>query len=210
MAYNFDAVQGKAIISTGLEISAYPSTLSAWAYANSDTIAMAVMSWIQAAGGHGFRILFAGQAAGDPVRFSMLDPLAKNSDKTSPGFIINNWHHVCFVCTSATLREVYVDAVAGASNTTSGTPANLSRVQIGVYSAGQYFTGNISDVAIWSAALNTSEINSLAKGFSAKKIRPQSLEYYVPLVRNLYEYTNKPTLTNQSTATVSTHNRIYS
>jgi hypothetical protein len=210
MAYNFVTASSQFISSTGLNISVYPVTLSAWAFGNSDTIAIAIMVWLQSATTQGFRILFAGQAVGDPVRFVTSSTVLSSTDKTSPGFTINTWHHVCFVCTSATLREVYVDAVAGTSSTTSNTPTNLTRVNIGCFDNNQFFSGNISDVAIWSAALNTGEINSLAKGFSAKKIRPQSLEYYVPLVRNLYEYKNKPTLTNNNSATVATHNRIYS
>jgi hypothetical protein len=211
MAYNFVRDSSQSISSSGLDISVYPVTLSAWAYANSDTISMTIVAWLQAATNQSFRIIFQGAVLGDPVRFNLvIPPFPFFSDKASPGFTINTWHHVCWVCTSSTLREVYVDAVAGASNTVNRTPTNLTRVTIGSQATSQYFTGNISDVAIWSAALNTGEINSLAKGFSAKKIRPQSLEYYVPLVRNLYEYKNKPTLTNNNSATVATHNRIYS
>jgi len=209
MAYNFITGSSQSISSSGLNISVYPVTLSAWAYATSDTITMTAIAWLQAATVQSFRILFAGAGVGDPVRFSLLTTFLSASDKVSPGFVINTWHHVCFVCTSSTLRETYVDGVAGASSTVDNTPTDLTRVTIGSQGNVQYFTGNISDVAIWSAALNTSEVNSLAKGFSAKKIRPQSLEYYAPLVRNIYEYTNNPTLTNNNSATVATHNRIY-
>jgi hypothetical protein len=210
MAYNFITGSSQSISSSGLNIPVYPVTLSAWAYATTDTVTMTIMAWLQAATTQSFRILFGGAIAGDPVRFSLLTTFLSFSDKTSPGFTINTWHHVCYVCTSSTLRETYVDGVAGASSTTNNTPTNLTRVTIGSQANVQYFTGNISDVAIWSASLNTSEVNSLAKGFSAKKIRPQSLEYYAPLVRNIYEYKNNPLLTNNNSATVATHNRIYS
>jgi len=210
MAYNFVRASSQNISSTGLSIPVYPVTISAWAYATIDTVAITIVAWLQATTTERFQILFAGQAAGKPVRFNLVTSLVSSSDKTGPGFTINTWHHVCFVCTSSTLRETYVDGVAGASNTVNNTPTNLTRVTIGSFATSQYFDGNISDVAIWSAALNVGEINSLAKGFAAKKIRPQSLEYYAPLVRNIYEYRNNPTLTNNNSATVATHNRIYS
>lgn len=210
MAYNFVAGNSQSISSTGLNIPVYPVTLSAWAYANSDTIVMTIMAWLQQATTQSFRMLFAGNAVGDPVRFSLLTTFLSASDKANPGFTINTWHHVCFVCTSSTLRQGYVDGVAGATSTVSNTPTDLTRVTIGSQGNVQYFTGNISDVAIWSSALNADEITSLAKGFSAKKIRPQSLEYYAPLVRNLYEYNSSIALTNNNTSTVTTHNRIYS
>ena len=210
MAYNFITGSSQSISSSGLNIPVYPVTLSAWAYGTTDTITMTAIAWLQAATTQSFRILFAGAAAGDPVRFSLLTTFLSTSDKTSPGFTINTWHHVCYVCTSSTLRETYVDGVAGASSTVDNTPTNLTRVTIGSQANVQYFTGNISDVAIWSSALSVGEITSLAKGFSAKKIRPQSLEYYAPLVINIYEYTNNPTLTNNNSSTVTTHNSIYS
>jgi hypothetical protein len=63
-------------------------------------------------------------------------------------------------------------------------------------------------VAIWSTNLNQNEITSLAKGFSARRIRPQFLEFYAPLIRNVYDYGSNSAVTS-NTATVSTHNRIY-
>jgi len=171
---------------------------------------MTVFGWHQAASTQGFRLLFAGQATGDPVRANVITDINYISQSTT-GFTINRWHHVCGVFASSVSRTVYLDGTAGSTSTTDRTPTSLARILIGVHSNTlEYFNGYISDVAIWSAALNTGEINSLAKGFSAKKIRPQSLEFYVPLIRNLQDYSSSSTLTNNNTATVIQHNRIYS
>lgn len=210
MAYNFVRANSQFISGNGPSIPVYPVTFSAWAYATNDATptGMSVLRWIQAATTQGFSIIFAGQAAGDPIRGN-LATATLTSISQFVGFTINTWHHVCFVCSSSTSRIIYKDGVAGTTSATDDTPTSLTRLLIGNDGGTSIFDGYISDVAIWSAALNTGEINSLAKGFSAKRIRPQSLEYYAPLVRNLYEYNTNTALTNNNTATVTTHNRIY-
>ena len=210
MAYNFVRASSQYISSSFSGIPVYPVTFSAWAYATNDAApsAMNVVRWMQAATTQGLSIVFAGQAAGDPIRGNLNTATTASISQISPGFVINTWYHVCFVCNSSTSRIIYRDGVAGNIATANDTPVDLVRFWIGS-DGSNHFDGNISDIAMWSVALNTSEINSLAKGFSAKRIRPQSLEYYAPLVRNIYEYTNNPTLTNNNSATVATHNRIY-
>jgi hypothetical protein len=207
MAYNFVRANSQFISGNGPSIDVYPVTFSAWAYATNDTVAMTIMAWMQAATSQGFRTLFAGQATNDPVRGNLQTALNYIS-QVLPGFTINTWHHICFVCASSTSRTVYRDGNAGNTNIANATPTSLTRLLIGS-NAVEIFDGHISDVAVWSTSLNTDEINSLAKGFSAKRIRPQSLEYYAPLVRNLYEYNTNTALTNNNTATVTNHNRIY-
>lgn len=208
MAYNFTRASSQYISGNSPSVAVYPVTFSSWIYATNDTVAMTIMTWMQAASTLGFRILLAGQAAGDPIRGNLLTTVNYIS-QTTTGFTINTWHHICYVCSSSTSRTIYKDGGSSGTNTTDATPTSLTRLWIGGNGGADLFDGYISDVALWSAALNTSEINSLAKGFSAKRIRPQSLEYYVPLVRNLYEYNSSTTLTNNNTATVTNHNRIY-
>jgi hypothetical protein len=47
--------------------------------------------------------------------------------------------------------------------------------------------GRTAEVGIWNAALTAAEIASLAKGMTPDKIRPQSLVFYAPLVRDLID-----------------------
>lgn len=211
MAYNFVRANSQYISSSFSGIPIYPVTFSAWTHATNDAApsAMNVVRWMQAATTQGFSIVFAGQAAGDPIRGNLNTAAIASISQFSPGFVINTWHHVCFVCNSSTSRTIYKDGVAGNAAIVDGTPTDLTRLWIGSDGSNN-FDGYISDIAVWSVALDTSEINSLAKGFSAKRIRPQSLEYHAPLVRNLYEYSTNTALTNNNSATVATHNRIYS
>ena len=215
MAYNFVSTSTQYITSSSPSMSVHPTTISAWIYATNNVAAMTVLNFSETTSNNaGFRLTLAGQATGDPVRatsFGAAQSISTIGDTGPSGFNLNTWHHVCGVFTSSTLRVVYRDGVAGNSATTLVDFTSLTTISIGALRLGNaLMDGYISDVGIWSVALNTDEINSLAKGFSAKRIRPQSLEYYAPLVRNLYEYNSNTTLTNNNAATVATHNRIYS
>jgi len=72
-----------------------------------------------------------------------------------------------------------------------------------------YFQGRIAEVGIWNAALTAAEIDSLAKGMTCDKVRPQSLVFYAPLVRELIDQKGGLTITNNNGATVANHPRIY-
>ncbi len=74
---------------------------------------------------------------------------------------------------------------------------------------GSFFKGSIAEFGIWSAALTADEIASLAKGMTCDKIRPQSLVFYAPLVRDLIDQKGGLTITNNNGATVANHPRVY-
>ena len=82
-----------------------------------------------------------------------------------------------------------------------------SRIFNNVY--GQFLSGTISEAAIWSVALTDAEIASLAKGFSPRRIRPQSLVFYAPLLRNLQDLRKGLALTAVNSPTVANHPRVY-
>ena len=66
-----------------------------------------------------------------------------------------------------------------------------------------------AEVGIWNAALTADEVASLAKGMSCDKVRPQSLVFYAPLVRNLIDQKGGLAITNNNGATVANHPRVY-
>ena len=61
---------------------------------------------------------------------------------------------------------------------------------------------------MWQASLTAEEVSSLAKGMTCEKIRPQSLVFYTPLIREIQDLARGMTLTDTST-TVSNHPRVY-
>ncbi len=82
-----------------------------------------------------------------------------------------------------------------------------SRVAIGNF--GAYFDGDIAEVGIWNVALTAAEIASLADGFTCDRVRPQSLVFYAPLIRDLHDIARGLAITNNNTATVANHPRVY-
>jgi hypothetical protein len=89
---------------------------------------------------------------------------------------------------SATSRTVYLDGVAGTTNTTNRTVGTTNTIALGSDSAQNvFFDGQVAEVAVWNTDLTTSEIASLAKGFSPLHVRRQNLRIYAPLVASTQE-----------------------
>jgi hypothetical protein len=92
--------------------------------------------------------------------------------------------------------------------TTSNNAANeafrIGRLQVG----NLWSTGDFAELGMWQATLTAEEVASLAKGMTCDKIRPQSLVYYTPLIRDIQDLARGMTLTNTN-STVATHPRVY-
>lgn len=70
--------------------------------------------------------------------------------------------------------------------------------------------GETAEYAIWNAALTAAEIESLAKGFRASRVRPQSLKEYYPLIRGLQGVRGGRTLNKVAgTEIISDHPRVF-
>ena len=69
--------------------------------------------------------------------------------------------------------------------------------------------GLIAEVGIWNVALTAAEIASLAKGMTCDKVRPSALVFYAPLIRSLQDLSRAAAITNNNTATVADHPRVY-
>jgi hypothetical protein len=127
-------------------------------------------------------------------------------------YTLNSWVHAAAVFTGSNNRTAYANGIAGASNTTSRTVSGVNRLHIGARIAttvGAFVSGDIAEVGVWNAALTAAEVASLAKGMTCDKVRPQSLVFYAPLVRDLQDVRGGLTITNNNTATVANHPRVY-
>lgn len=122
----------------------------------------------------------------------------------------NVWSHGAGKFASTTSRTVVLDGGTTGTNT-QFRAATFDELRIATYgnTSPLYFNGRLSEVAVWNADLTSDEIVSLAKGFKAYRIRPQSLLYYVPLVREVQELRSGITLTANNAPTVATHPRVY-
>jgi len=93
------------------------------------------------------------------------------------------WYHACGVLTSTTSRDIYLDGASPVNNTTSQTPTGINRVYLGVINGSAFdHDGQLAEAGVWNVALSAAEVASLAKGFSPRLIRPESLMAYWPLL----------------------------
>lgn len=127
-----------------------------------------------------------------------------------------SWHGVAIAHAwgSTTSTKAFID---GAEISLSGVPTNATQSGANTYQrigrrdvvVGQEaLNGDMAQIAIYDAALSAGELKSLSNGFSPKNVRPQSLKFFAPLVRELIEYKGGVALTNTGT-TVSVHPKVY-
>lgn len=131
---------------------------------------------------------------------------------TTP-YQLNKWHHIVGTFPSTTSRSIWFDGILENSNTTESRVSNPRWVIIGngsggTYSPNQYYNGRLAEIAIWTAVLNADEIMSLAKGIKPIQIRPQSLLVYIPLIKDIQEYSSGIKITNNATQSAF-HTRRY-
>ena len=207
MAYDFVAASTQYLSTTTTPVTGTPLTLACWFYKDL-SLNMRLVDLVDTTNGSSFQIR-ANTASAISARVGALA-----ADQSAVGTqVLNQWRHGAGVFTSSTSRTAYVDGTAGTANTANVTPSDADFIMIG---AGDSTTspltpydGRIADVGIWNVALTAAEISALAKGAACNLVRPQSLVFYAPLIRNLQDVRDGRTITNNNTATVADHTRVY-
>jgi hypothetical protein len=120
----------------------------------------------------------------------------------------NTWTHACFTTSSSSFRTIYQNGGNSANNGAPVTPAGINQIDIATFGGSTNFDGDLADLGIWNVALNASEVLSLASGYSCQTVRPQSLVFHAPLIRELIDTRAARTITNYNSATVANHPRI--
>jgi hypothetical protein len=193
--------------------SAEPLTIACWFYANNTTADHTLVSINGTSTLSYFQLQAAGSISGDPVRaVTFAGSGGANVAASTSGFSASTWTHAAGVFTSTSSRTVYLNGTAGNQNTGVSSIPNIVRLSIGVISWNtpvNYLNGRIAEVGVWNVALTAEEIASLADGMTCDKVCPQSLVFYAPLVRNLQDVKGGLTITNNNTATVANHPRVY-
>lgn len=194
-------------------ITAVPITVSCWFYANNNTANMALVVLEDSGGTHRFDLQALGVTTGDPIQCGAAAGGSSSFARTSTGFSANTWNHACGVQSAINSRTAYLNAGGQVNNTGIQIPVGISVLKIGALNLSgtnaSFFNGSVAEVGIWNAALTAAEIASLAKGMTCDKVRPQSLVFYAPLVRDLIDQKGGLTITNNNGATVATHPRVY-
>lgn len=117
--------------------------------------------------------------------------------------------HVCITASTTTSRAGYLAGGSAVTNTTAVTLTNMTALHIGSFEGAFNFDGDLSEVAIWNEALTQSEVAELAKGSAAYLVRPHALRFYAPLIRDLTDIRGGLAITNNNSATVTTHPKVY-
>lgn len=156
-------------------------------------------------------LFFRGDMAGDPIQLRRTGPVGGVGVNSVAGYTINTWCDMGGVAASETDGRLYANNVLS-TNASSVTFAN-GNIVIGAHfalSAGSsYLSGQVANCAIWDVALTDDEFTSLFRGFSPRRIRPQALKFYAPLVRNHTEMCGGGNVTQAGSPTASAHPRTY-
>lgn len=189
MAWTFSGSGQHTRATTGAIVSAYPITIFARGKSTDTANLQTLATFIQNSGSYsGAALFFHGATGGDPMIFSKFGGVNANS---VAGYSSGTWLAVAGRASGATQLDIDLDGTvtAGAATSvafpTSPPPAD---VFIGARynpTPGNLLTGSAACVALWAAYLDDDEVMSLTKGFSPRRVRPQSLKFYVPLVRDL-------------------------
>lgn len=211
MALDFDGT-ASYVEATSAIVTTTPLTLAAWFYLDVNNVNQTIVG-ITASGATNARftiqvqntgVLRAGCQAGSSTTG------ADSSANTSTG----TWQHGCAVFTSSTSRTIYLDGGNSGSDTTSSTPSSaaLNRTTVGTQWRNQarenFANARVAEVAVWNAALNATEAAALAKGIRPSLVRPQSLVFYAPLIRDVIDVRGGVSLTASSTTVIEHPRRI--
>lgn len=203
MAYGF-VRSATTFIDGPISFQAEPLTIAARVYRNPQS------------GNQGYVTLYndgveTGHAMDLTIRaVSLRDGQSTRAASSTSGMSNDVWYHGAARFVNDGSRSILLDGGSLGTNTQFVTVNTFDRLRIGrsYNSVAQYLNGRVCEVAIWSVDLTTDEVISLSKGFKAYRIRPQSLLYYVPLVRNVQELCSAIPLDARS-STVQNHPRVY-
>jgi hypothetical protein len=211
MAYDFNG-SNQYLSTASAPASGTPMTIAAWFFPTASSVQV-IGSVGEVIGLSRNQLTYDGNVAGRPMR-AFANGTGGNVQAQGGSTTLNAWNHGCAVFESVTFREIFVNGISGATNSSNvGTQGSASGVQIGARTAINItdfeFDGLIAEVGIWNAALTAAEVASLARGMTCDKVRPQNLVFYAPLVRDLIDQKGGLTITNNNTATVANHPRVY-
>lgn len=210
MAAAFDSLSSKYLSTGSAPATTYPVTMACWRNLPAFGSPGVLMSLNANAGNNDLIRLVVLNETGE-TNASVIASLVSGTSFSSAG-TANIWQHSAGRFTSSTSRQAFLNGVGGTPDTTDLTPTGINELLIGARrfggAVGLYLDGSIAEAAIWSAALTDDEILSLAKGFTPDQIRPQSLVFYAPLIRELQDLRGGLTITNNNGANVSNHPRV--
>jgi hypothetical protein len=216
MARGFTRASSQYLSTSSTPITTFPCTLACFVNLTNTTDACAFISLQNSTGQS--RIQLSNNPSTSPKRAVQSAAFDSAGNIGAVGvnetaFSAGVWYHAAGVFANASSTEAFFNGGVGViTGVGSITPTGIDQIFIGgrrSTALGSYQNGLIAEVGIWSVALTAAEIASLAKGMTCDKVRPQSLVFYAPLVRDLIDAKGGRTITNNNGATVANHPRVY-
>ena len=205
MAYEFTAANSRYLISASTPLFVPPLTISAWFYPTASTTGVIASACSATSHYLGLAFISDGSVRAIDSRVSNTVP--------APTVSTGVWSHGCAVFASNNSRTQYANAVGTTATDAASGSIGVANFFIAARRLGgvlgTYFTGRVADVGIWNVALTPEEVTSMYKGMTCDKIRPESLIFYAPLVRDLQDVSGGLAITNNNSATVAVHPRVY-
>jgi hypothetical protein len=214
MAYAFNGTN-QYLVTTGAPAQNVPITIAAYGYANNVADAFALVTLAAAANiNNTYVVYMSGNLAGDPIWIFNSNTTGSQTGSVASltGYESASWVHGVGVFGTTSSRSAYINGGGKQTNTDTVSSATPTRLGIGAWvqsTVQRHMNGQIAEVAVWAAALSDDEVTSLAKGFKASRVRPQSLVFYAPLIRGAIDLRSNLAISNINTATVANHPRVY-
>jgi hypothetical protein len=207
MSYQFNG-STQYLLANNSIISGYPFTIAAWAKPTNLSGFKAAASQGNSTSNDYVFLAFLNSNGYCGLSLSSGDAASTTSSSTTTGTDT----HLAGVYTSSSVQS-FINGSAGSIANHSLSFPSFNRISIGVVMRGGGQTGYgalaASEIGFWNVALTASEIASLAAGFTPDQIRPQSLQFYTPLVNNLIDVRGGLAITNNNGASVANHPRVY-
>lgn len=211
MAFSFNG--STHVSGTFSAVTAYPITVYCRAQSTNTTTAYcAFESGSVGADDDMHGLWFRGDTVGDPLQFRRTGPSGAGVGINSvAAYSANTWVDMGGVAAAANDGRMYANAV----KSTSATSVNFVNGNVvfgghfGLNVVSDRLNGLLCSCAIWDVALTDDEMTSLFRGFSPRRIRPQSLKLFAPMVRQFLDIRGGIGLTLTGTSTVAVHPRSY-
>lgn len=222
MAYTIARATVSYLRALSAPVTAAPLTISAWSYPTSSISGTLVALQNSSFGCNcgDFTLDWRGPnsiRASASISAPVPGGVASQDNYVSGAVPLNTWQHLAGVYAASYNRRAYWNGIASAAPATNNyVPTSVNRLLIGIdritsptQVTERQHVGRIAEVGIWKAALTADEVLALARGMSPELVRPQSLVFYAPLLRDLNDRVSNLTLTNVNGALVSDHPRIF-
>jgi hypothetical protein len=195
---------------TGL-VSGVPLSISVWMYSDdfgtADDQTLVFIGDKDVSNEH-FLLRFGSTDPGDILEARHRVASSTQTAEVGPASV-NTWHHCAGVFAATNDRIAYLDGASGSNTNSMGDMTVADRISIGRAgdsSPGDHFSGRLAEVGVWNVALTQAEIDALAAGYSPLFVRPQSLVFYAPLIRDEdFDKVGGLSLTAFNTPTIAEH-----